>query len=200
MAKKLSIPEVRSSAQRQQENFAQAADPLDLLQTKDLSKASLNELASVVQEAHNSFQSHLVSALQAAFVAGNALILAKEQFSYDRNVGGFRGWVSEIGISRATSYRYMDLAQNREIVSQAETLSDALALLAEHKAKQRALLDASNTPELKKRRTTLTLSSERDDKLKMIAEARGVEVSSLISEVLDRWLSRQKNPDQIDIS
>lgn len=198
-AKKLSIPKVRTSALKQQDNFAHAAGSLEHLQSQDLSKANLNELATVVQQAHDAFQSHMVSALQAALVAGNALVLAKEKFLYDRKVGGFRGWVIELGISRATSYRYMDLAQNRNIVSQAETLSDALELLARHKAEQRALQATEESPSMKKRRATLTLSSERDQKLEMIAESKGVEVSLLISEVLDRWLSRQKNPEQIDI-
>lgn len=197
--KKLSIPKVRTSALKQQDNFAQAADSLDHLQAQDLSKANLNELACVIRQAHDAFQSHMVSALEAALVAGNALVFAKEKFLYDRKVGGFRGWVNELGISRATSYRYMKLAQNRDIVSQAETLSDALELLARHKAELRTLQASEDKPSVKKRRATLTLSSERDQKLEMIAESKGVEVSLLISEVLDRWLSRQKNPEQIDI-
>lgn len=200
MAKKLSIPQIKTSAEKQQKNFAAASDPLDILQETDLSTANLEELKLVVKDAHSAFQSHMVSALQAALIAGSALLAAKKEFSYDRNVGGFRGWVNELGISRATSYRYMDLAENKEIVSQAETLSDAIALLSQFKAEQKSSLTENELPRFKKRRTTLTLSQDRDEKLAMIAEAKGVEVNLLISEVLDRWLARQKDPEQIDVS
>lgn len=200
MAKKLSIPSMRSSAVQQQAVFSQAADPLIQLETVELNGSSLEQLAKIVKEAHNSFESHLVSALQAALIAGKALTVAKQQFVYDRNVGGFRGWVSELGISRSTSYRYMDLAQHSEIVSQAETLSEATALLSQYKAEQRALRASKVTTNFIKRRTTLTLSKERDAKLESLAEAKGVEVSSLITEVLDRWLARQRDPQKIDVT
>lgn len=198
MPKKLSIPSVRASAAQQQENFAQAANSLIKLESVELDGASLDDLALIVREAHQSYQSHLVSALQAALIAGRALIEAKQKFVYNRDVGGFRGWVTDVGLSRSTCYRYIDLAQHNEIVSQAETLSEALELLSQYKAEKRALKSAESSNELRKRRATLTLKKERDEKLEAIAASRGIEVSSLIVDVLDKWLARQAYPHQID--
>ena len=194
MAKKLSIPSVRSTAIQQQEVFAQASDPLAILETIELETSDLEELEKVVKEAHNAFQSHLVSALQAALIAGRALLAAKELFSYDRNVGGFRGWLNEIGISKSASYRYIDLAKHSEIVSQAGTLSEAMNLVTQYKAERRATLERVARPSFKKRRATLTLEADKDAKLEQLAAAKGIEISLLITEILERWLSRQKTP------
>jgi hypothetical protein len=198
MVKKLSIPSVRSTALQQQEVFAQASNPLIILETVEVSSASLEELGSLVVEAHKAFQSHLESALQAALIAGRALIAAREQFSYDRGVGGFRGWLSELGVSKSASYRYMDLAKHDAIVSQAGTLSEAMELVSQFKAEQRALNDSFSTSTITKRRTTLSLELEKDLKLERLAAERGIEVSSLISEIIERWLSRQKLPDSTE--
>lgn len=200
MAKKLTIPSARSSALQQQETFAQASDPLVELETVELGTANLEELAAVVQQAHIAFQSHLVSALQAALIAGKALLAAQKMFKYDRDIGGFRGWVADLGVSKSASYRYIDLAKHDEIVSQAGTLSEAMELVSQYKAEQRAAQEIDVVPVFKKRRTTLTLDSDKDTKLEQLAAAKGVEVSLLITEVIERWLSRQKTPEEIDIS
>jgi hypothetical protein len=200
MAKKLTIPDVRSSAIQQQETFALASDPLTELETIELGTANLEELATIAKQAHNAFQSHLVSALQAALIAGKALLAAKEMFNYNRDIGGFRGWVAELGISKSASYRYIDLAKHDEIVSLAGTLSEAMKLVSQYKAEQRAEQDIDVTPIFKKRRTTLTLEADKDAKLELLAAARGVEVSSLIADVVERWISRQKTPNEIDVS
>jgi hypothetical protein len=188
MVKKLSIPSVRSTALQQQEVFAQASNPLIILETVEVSSASLEELGSLVVEAHKAFQSHLESALQAALIAGRALIAAR----------GFRGWLSELGVSKSASYRYMDLAKHDAIVSQAGTLSEAMELVSQFKAEQRALNDSFSTSTITKRRTTLSLELEKDLKLERLAAERGIEVSSLISEIIERWLSRQKLPDSTE--
>jgi hypothetical protein len=198
MVKKLSVPSVRSSALQQQEVFAQASNPLLILETVEVSSASLEELGSLVVKAHKAFQSHLESALQAALIAGRALIAAREQFSYDRGVGGFRGWLSELGVSKSASYRYIDLAKHDAIVSQAGTLSEAMELVSQFKAEQRALNDSLSISTITKRRTTLSLDLEKDLKLERLAAERGIEVSSLISEIIERWLSRQKVPDSTE--
>jgi hypothetical protein len=198
MVKKLSVPSVRSSALQQQEVFAQASNPLLILETVEVSSASLEELGSLVVKAHKAFQSHLESALQAALIAGRALIAAREQFSYDRGVGGFRGWLSELGVSKSASYRYIDLAKHDAIVSQAGTLSEAMELVSQFKAEQRALNDSLSISTITKRRTTLSLDLEKDLKLERLAAERGIEVSSLISEIIERWLSRQKLPDSTE--
>lgn len=195
MVKKLSVPSVRSSAIQQQEVFAQAADPLKQLEAIEIQNASLTELGKVIIEAHLAFQSHLGSALQAALIAGRALNVAREQFVYDRNVGGFRGWLAELGLSKSASYRYMDLARHDEIVSQAGTLSEAITLVSQHKAEQRASKSLIPTPKVLKRRTTLSLESDKNLKLEKLAEVKGMDVSALISEVLDRWIARQKLPE-----
>lgn len=200
MAKKLTIPSARSSALQQQETFAQASDPLVELETVELGTANLEELAAVVQQAHIAFQSHLVSALQAALIAGKALLAAQKMFKYDRDIGGFRGWVADLGVSKSASYRYIDLAKHDEIVSQAGTLSEAMELVSQYKAEQRAAQEIDVVPVFKKRRTTLTLDSDKDTKLEQLAAAKGIEVSLLITEVIERWLSRQKTPEEIDIS
>ena len=77
MAKKLSIPALRVTAQKQQDIFAQAADPLVSLKTVELEGATLSELAEIIKTAHTSFQAHLGSALQAALIAGRALLGTK---------------------------------------------------------------------------------------------------------------------------
>lgn len=200
MAKKLTIPSARSSALQQQETFAQASDPLVEIETVELGTANLEELAAVVQQAHIAFQSHLVSALQAALIAGKALIAAQKMFKYDRDIGGFRGWVADLGVSKSASYRYIDLAKHDEIVSQAGTLSEAMELVSQYKAEQRAAQEIDVVSVFKKRRTTLTLDSDKDAKLEQLAAAKGVEVSLLITEVIERWLSRQKTPEEIDIT
>jgi hypothetical protein len=200
MPNKLSVPAVRSTAIQQQETFAQAADPLTYLQAVDFSAASLEQLATVTREAHKSCQSHLGVALQAALIAGKALIAAREQFTYDRNTGGFRGWVAELGVSKTVAYRYIDLAKHSEIVSQAGTLSEATALLAQHRAEQQALKAGHEPPPIIKRRMTLTLNRERNAKLEAIATDRGLEVASLVTEILDRWLSQQPDPGIIEVS
>jgi Ribbon-helix-helix protein, copG family len=196
VAKRPSIPAARSSAVQQQEVFAQASDPLAALKTLELGDAELEELATVVKEAHNAFQSHLVSALQAALIAGRALLAAKERFVYDREVGGFRGWIADLGLSKSASYRYIELAKHDGIVSQAGTLAEAMELVSQYKAEQRAAAAHQNleAPRFMKRRTTLTLESENDAKLEQLAGVRGIEVAELIEEVLKRWLSRQKFP------
>jgi hypothetical protein len=195
MVKKLTVPNIRSSkasAIQQQEAFAQASNPLTELETIELEGAELDELGNIITQAHNAFQSHLVSALQAALIAGKALLAAKDMFNYDRDVGGFRGWVEGLGLSKSASYRYIDLARHDEIVSQAGTLSEALDLVAQYKAEQRAIQQIDVVPQYVKRRTTLTLNSEKDAKLEQIAADRGIEISSLVAEIIDRWLSRQK--------
>jgi hypothetical protein len=194
MAKKPTLPAARSSAVRQQEVFARASDPLAALENLKLGDAGLEELATVVKEAHNGFQSHLLSALQAALIAGRALLAAKERFVYDRDVGGFRGWVADLGLSKSASYRYIELAKHDSIVSQAGTLSEAMALVSQYKAEQRAAHQIVKAPKFMKRRTTLTLKSAHDAKLEQLAGVRGIEVTALLEEVLQRWLSRQKLP------
>jgi hypothetical protein len=194
MAKRPTIPAARSSAIQQQEVFTQASDPLAALETLKLEEADLEELATVVEAAHNAFQSHLVSALQAALIAGRALLVAKERFVYDRDVGGFRGWVADLGLSKSASYRYIDLAKHDEIVSQAGTLSEAMELVSQYKAEQRAVHEVVQAPKFMKRRATLTLELAHDEKLEQLAEARGIEATALIEEVLKKWLSRQKLP------
>jgi hypothetical protein len=195
MVKKLTIPKIRStssSAIQQQETFAQASDPLAELETLELEGAELEELGNIVKQAHSAFESHLVSALQAALIAGRALLAARDVFNYDRDVGGFRGWVEDLGLSKSASYRYIDLAKHDAIVSQAGTLSEAMSLVAQYKAEQRASQQIEVVPQFVKRRTTLTLDSAKDAKLEQLATDRGVEVSALVVEVIDRWLSRQK--------
>jgi hypothetical protein len=199
MRKKLSVPSVRSSAIDQQEVFAQASDPLTVLETIELSTSDLEELATVVRQAHNACQSHLVSALQAALIAGRALLAAQDQFSYNRDIGGFRGWVADLGLSKSASYRYIDLAKHDSIVSLAGTLSEAMELVSQYKAEQRATQNDEVITKYKKRRATLTLGSDNDTKLEKLAAAKGVEVSVLITDVIERWLSRQKAPIEIDI-
>lgn len=193
MTKKLSIPALRVTAQKQQDIFAQAADPLVSLKTVELEGATLSELAEIIKTAHTSFQAHLGSALQAALIAGRALLVAKEQFVYDRQIGGFRGWLTELEISKSSAYRYINLANHAQIVSQAGTLSEAMTLLSQYRAEQRTLKTANTTPDLKKRRMTVTLPSEPDGQLEQIAQARGIEVSVLMSEVIEQWLINQTN-------
>ncbi|MEB3309528.1 MAG: hypothetical protein VKJ02_04795 [Snowella sp.] len=189
MPKKLSVPTIRVTAQQQQDVFAQAADPLVSLETVELEGAKLSELAEIIKMAHSSFEAHLGSALQSALIAGRALLAAKEQFVYNRQLGGFRGWITELEISKSSAYRYMDLANHSQIVSQAGTLSEAIALLSQYRAEQRALNPSESSLNLKKRRMTVTLSIERDKQLEQIAKAKGIEISTLINEVIDQWLA-----------
>ncbi|MGA1623577.1 MAG: hypothetical protein ACO36E_12750 [Synechocystis sp.] len=193
MAKKLSIPEIRITSEEQQQVFAEAVDPLVSLKDIDIQGGTLPELTEIIQKAHASFQSHLADALQAALIAGRALIVAKDQFTYDRQTGGFRGWLKEIGISKSSAYRYIELATNEPVVSQAGTLSEAMDLLAQHRAEQRALKAALDVVEVKNRRVTLKLTSEGDQKLERIAEKRGVEIATLTTEILEQWLANQKD-------
>lgn len=193
MAKKLSIPEMRVTSEAQQGIFAEAADPLVSLKDVDVKEATLLELADIVQAAHISFQSHLADALQAAIIAGRALVVAKEKFAYDPQTKGFRGWLEEIKISKSSAYRYIQLATNELLVSQAGTLSEALDLLAKHRAEQRVLKGAAKEVVIKKRRVTLKLTEERDQKLEQIAKDRGIEVAVLTTEILEKWLSSQED-------
>lgn len=193
MAKKLSIPVPRVTAQKQQALFAEAANPLITLETIELEGATLLELGEIVQTAHTAFEAHLGSALQAGLIAGRALLVAKEKFTYDRQTGGFRGWLVELAISKSSAYRYMNLAKHDQIVSQAGTLSEAMALLSQYRSEQRALRAVNPVPVLKKRRMTVTLTVERDHQLESIAQARGVEVSGLMSEIIEQWLVSQED-------
>jgi len=68
-----------------------------------------------------------------------------------------------------------------------------MTLLSQYRAEQRTLKTANTTPDLKKRRMTVTLPSERDGQLEQIAQARGIEVSALMSEVIEQWLINQTN-------
>jgi len=191
MTKKLSLPETRVTSEEQQQAFAAAADPLVSLKDIEVKSATLSELADIVKGAHESFQSHLGHALQAALIAGRALIVAREQFTYDHQTGGFRGWLEEIGVSKSSAYRYIQLATNELIVSQAGTLSEAMDLLAQQRAEQRALKQAAQEVVIKTRRVTLQLTDDRDQKLERIAEKRGVEISVLMNEILEQWLASQ---------
>lgn len=193
MSRKLSIPEMRVTSDEQQQLFAKAADPLTSLQEIETKGATLSELADIVKTAHLSCQSHLKDALQAALIAGRALLAAKDQFAYDYQTKGFRGWLAEIGISKSSAYRYISLATNELLVSQAGTLSEAMNLLAQHRAEQRALESVRQVIEVKKRRVTLKLRNKDDQKLERIAEERGVEVAVLMSEILEQWLANQED-------
>jgi predicted DNA binding CopG/RHH family protein len=76
-------------------------------------------------------------------------------------------------------------------VSQAGTLSEAMERLAQHRAEQRALQAKEEKVEVKKRRVTLKLSDERDQKLEKIAQNRGMDISTLIKEIVEQWLASQ---------
>ena len=193
MTQILSLSKTRVTSEKQQQAFAEAADPLVSLKDIEVKGATLSELADIVKGAHESFQSHLGHALQAALIAGRALIAAKEQFTYDRQTGGFRGWLEEIGVGKSSAYRYIKLATNEPVVSQAGTLSEAMDLLAQHRAEQRVLEQAAQEVVIKKRRVTLKLTDDRDQKLERIAEKRGVEISALMNEILEQWLVNQED-------
>lgn len=193
MPKKLSVPGIRVTSAEQQGLFAQAADPITPLKEIDMNGATLVELEDIVKAAHQSFQSHLGDALQAGLIAGKALLTAKQQFTYDRQTGGFRGWLERIEVSKSTAYRYIELATNEPIVSQAGTLSEAMERLAQHRAEQRALKAGEEQVEVKKRRVTLKLSNERDQKLESIAQSRGVDLSALIKEIVEQWLTNEQD-------
>lgn len=195
MTKELSLPKTRATSEEQQRAFAEAADPLLSLKDVEVKGATLSDLANIVKGAHVSFQSHLGHALQAALIAGRALIAAREQFTYDHQTGGFRGWLEEIGVSKSSAYRYIQLATNELIVSQAGTLSEAMDLLAQQRAEQRALKQAAQEVVIKTRRVTLQLTDDRDQKLERIAEKRGVEISALMNEILEQWLSSQDSSE-----
>ena len=150
MTQILSLSKTRVTSEKQQQAFAEAADPLVSLKDIEVKGATLSELADIVKGAHESFQSHLGHALQAALIAGRALIAAREQFTYDRQTGGFRGWLEEIGVGKSSAYQYINFAKNESIVSQAGTLSEAMDLLTQQRAEQRALKAAPQAVDVKK--------------------------------------------------
>lgn len=193
MTKRLSIPEIRVTSEEQQQVFAEAADPLVSIKDIDMKGATLPELIDIIKAAHVSFQSHLADALQAALIAGRALMVARDQFTYDRQTGGFRGWLEEIGVGKSSAYQYIKLAKNESIVSVARTLSEAMDLLAQHRANQRALEQAGQEVFIKNRRVMVKVTSEGDQKLERIAKKRGVEISVLMSEILEQWLANQED-------
>jgi predicted DNA-binding protein len=65
--------------------------------------------------------------------------------------------------------------------------------LAQHRAEQRALKAGEEQVEVKKRRVTLKLSNERDKKLESIAQSRGVDLSALIKEIVEQWLTDEQD-------
>lgn len=203
MAKrKISIPAAGNKKSprtaKQQEVFAEASDPLLVLESIDLDNSDLNELGKVVRDANQACKDALLTALHAAIIVGKALQTAKDKYFYDRSVGGFRGWIEEQGVSSSAAYRYLELAKYSEIVSQAGTLSEAHSMIAHYKLEQNPT-ESKPTPEFQKLRTTLKLQPNRYQKLEAIASHRGLEYSELISEVLDSWLSRQKVEQIIDV-
>ena len=193
MGKELSVPKIRATSEQQQQVFAEAADPLVSFKDTEMKGATLPELTEIIKTAHASFQSHLADALQAALIAGRALMVAREQFTYDRQTGGFRGWLEEIGVGKSSAYQYINFAKNESIVSMARTLSEAMDLLAQHRAKQRALEQAEQDVVIKNRRVMVKLTREGDQKLERIAEKRGVDISALMSEILEQWLANQED-------
>ena len=199
MVKKLSTPRVRNSGLQQQQNYEELITPLASVNNVEIESANLDELGAILETANQAVSKHLMSALQAALIAGRALLAARKLFVYDRDMGGFRGWVEEKGISRPTAYRYIKLAEHIEIVSQAETLSEAQALISKHKADQLTTKRESES-NYKQLRTTLKLQQDRYNKLEVIAANKGIDCSDLITEVLERWLGRQKIEEIIDIN
>lgn len=199
--KKLPIPSAKSTKPssrgiQQQEVFAEANNPLTRLNSIEIEKCDLDELASVIKIADDASKKALMTALQGAIIAGKALNFAKKGFRYDHSVGGFRGWVQKQGLSKSSAYMYMELARHAEIVSVARTLSEAKALIAQYKASQK---DSEPPQEkLKKLRPTLQLSSEKYEELEAIAKNQGVDYSDLISQILDNWLSQQPTTNTIE--
>ncbi len=200
--RKISIPAASNKKSprtaKQQAVFAEASDPLVLLESIDLDNSDLDELGKVVRDANQACKDALLTALNAAIIVGKALQTAKDKYFYDRSVGGFRGWIEEQGVSSSAAYRYLELAKYSGIVSQAGTLSEAHSLIAQYKLEQNPK-ETNLTPEFQKLRTTLKLQPNRYQKLEAIANQRGIEYSDLISEVLNSWLSRQKIDQIIDV-
>jgi hypothetical protein len=183
---------------------AEAAAPdaaLSRLENLDINSAGLEQLASIARDAHTSVRIFDSEALRAALVAGRALMAARERFSYDRNAGGFRGWVEgNTGVPLRTAYRYLSLVQNSEIVCQSGTLSDAYAAIAA--SRQQSVLEGSSDspPLFVQMRLQAALTPEADGVLRAIAQQRGCTPSTLVTELIETWAKRQARKLTIDVT
>lgn len=103
----------------------------------------LDALARRINEQQYMIVQHSKSMLEAARIAGEALIEAKKQLPR----GEFDAWVkANTKVSRANAYRYMDVAKNWSCLDSlnVETISDALVALG--KADPRTKAPATNQP------------------------------------------------------
>ena len=200
--KKFSVPaaseKTTSRTTQQQEVYAEASSPLVALENIDLEQADLAELGQVVQDATKACGEALLNALHAAIIAGQALTKAKDKYLNDRTVGGFKGWVEEQGLSQSAAYRYMELANYSDLVFNASTLTEAYKLISQYKSENNQQPTKTNQ-DVHTIRATLKLPELRYLKLEAIAKQKGKDSTELISEVLDKWIARQKVDETIDV-
>ncbi|NJN23219.1 MAG: hypothetical protein HC810_00845 [Acaryochloridaceae cyanobacterium RL_2_7] len=77
MAKKrLATPKLRSTAIQQQSEYSESITPLNFVDEEDLEEADLEKLSEILKNANEAVSQHLLSALQAALIAGKALLAA----------------------------------------------------------------------------------------------------------------------------
>ncbi|NJL70018.1 MAG: hypothetical protein HC894_32230 [Microcoleus sp. SM1_3_4] len=188
----IQIPSSRTSAIEQQNSFVEGANSLLPLESFDLDSANLSELKEIIEQSHQAYLSNSKEALKAAIVAGKALLQAKEKFLYQRDQGGFQGWLGQLELSRASAYRYIAIAKFPQIAEEASTLTEALSLIQSMKS-------VSSRTEKTNIRLVLNLKPDRTTKLQAIAKEKEMEVADLVTQIVENWLKRQPSSSEVTI-
>ena len=189
----------RKTGEQVMADHSEAADQqralIRQMEQADPELLSLDELQTLVKDAHASVQHFESEALRAAIIVGRALIAAQKQFSYRREQQGFRGWIKAAGLSKSSAYRYLKLGLYEAKVSQAGTLSEAYRLLATLTPELAESAEVASTPVFVPLRMTTRLLRDNEAKLQRLAAARNIPINTLVAEVLEAWLQRQPDPE-----